>query len=186
MNSKQWSDDKAGYINRLQNHAVLYLVCNFVSRGGITAATAARPLPIWRQLLSVWFAITITATKPCCIDIPCATSFNSKLHPNEGRQFDVYSWPQLGGCEALLCNSDGRAAESQHAAQRRSTKNQIFNYRSNSATCVLSAFRLSQNSTLNSCWGHAFWELQRFKSFKFTTCRAAPLDKNQIFNYRSK
>ena len=51
-----------------------------------------------------------------------------------------------GALRALLCGRDGRAAESQHVAQRRSTKNAIFNCRSKSTSCALSALRLSQNS----------------------------------------
>ena len=48
-------------------------------------------------------------------------------------------------CGALLCGRDGRVAESQHAAQRRSMKNVIFNYRSKSASYVLSAPLLSHS-----------------------------------------
>ena len=45
-------------------------------------------------------------------------------------------------------SSGPKAAKSQHAAQRRSTKNAIFKYRSTLASCALSALRLSQNSNL--------------------------------------
>ena len=34
---------------------------------------------------------------------------------------------------------------------------------------------------LNSCWGHAFWELHRSKTARFTTCRAAPPNKKCNF-----
>ena len=53
----------------------------------------------------------------------------------------------MGALRALLCGRDGRVAESQHVAQRRSMKNVIFNYRSKSASYVLSAPLLSHSAS---------------------------------------
>ena len=58
----------------------------------------------------------------------------------------LLEFPTILFLNSIGISSGPNAAESQHAAQRRSTTNMIFIHRSKSASCTLSAPRLSQNS----------------------------------------
>ena len=63
----------------------------------------------------------------------------------------------------------------QHAAQRHSTANIISNFRSSWTSHPLCAPRISDNSIFEQ-----YRNFQRSKCGRITTCRAAPLDKNDF------